>query len=163
MKRESRTVDPSHQVDSPLQRHLPLVDLLVDMRADLMELAVASGLKVLTTMLETDRTAICGPRYAHEPERAASRAGTVTSEVVLGGRKVQIRRPRVRADGEEVALPTFQAFADTDPLNRRVVEQMLLGVATRQYGRSLEPTGTDIRTRGTSKSAVSRRFIVKTK
>src|SRR5882672_2866086 len=95
MKRESRTVDRSHQVDSPLQRHLPLVDLLVDVRADLMELVVASGLKVLTTMLEADRSAICGPRYAHEPERAASRAGTVPGEVVLGGRKVQIRRPRV--------------------------------------------------------------------
>ena len=40
---------------------------------------------------------------------------------------------------------------------------MLLGVATRQYGRSLEPAGTDIRTRGTSKSAVSRRFVAKTK
>ena len=162
MKRESRTVDPSDQVDSPTQRHLPLVDLLVDMRADLMELAVASGLKVLKTMLEADQTAICGPRYAHEPERAASRAGTVTSEVVLGGRKVQIRRPRVRADGAEVALPTFQAFADTDPLNRRVVEQMLIGVATRQYGRSLEPAGAEVRVRGTSKSAVSRRFVVKT-
>ena len=162
MKRESRTVDRSHQVDSSLQRHLPLVDLLVDTRAELMELAVASGLKVLATMLEADRTAICGPRYQHQDERDASRAGTVPSEVVLGGRKVEIRRPRVRAHGEEVALPTFQAFADTDPLNRRVVEQMLVGVATRQYGRSLEPTGTDVRTRGTSKSAVSRRFVAKT-
>ena len=163
MKRESRTVDRAHQVDSSTQRHLPLVDLLIDTRAELMELAVASGLKVLTTMLEADRTAICGPRYQHQAERAASRAGRVCSEVVLGGRKVQIRRPRVRADGHEVALPTFEAFADTDPLNRRVVEQMLLGVATRQYGRSLEPTGTDIRTRGTSKSTVSRRFVAKTK
>lgn len=163
MKRESRTVDRSHQVDSPTQRHLPLVDLLVDMRAELMELAVASGLKVLHTMLEADRTAVCGPRYQHQAERAATRAGTVTSEVVLGGRKVQIRRPRVRADGHEVALPTFEAFADTDPLNRRVVEQMLIGVATRQYGRSLEPTGADVRTRGTSKSAVSRRFVAKTR
>ena len=163
MKRESRTVDRAHQVDSLTQRHLPLVDLLIDTRAELMELAVASGLKILTTMLEADRTAICGPRYQHQAERVASRAGRVCSEVVLGGRKVQIRRPRVRADGHEVALPTFEAFADTDPLNRRVVEQMLLGVATRQYGRSLEPTGMDIRTRGTSKSAVSRRFIAKTK
>ena len=162
MKRESRTVDRSHQVDSPSQRHLPLVDLLVDTRAELMELAVASGLKVLTTMLEEDRTTLCGPRYRHQAERHASRTGTVQSEVILGGRKVQIRRPRVRADGEEVALPTFRAFADTDPLNRRVVEQMLVGVATRQYGRSLEPTGLDIRTRGTSKSAVSRRFVAKT-
>src|SRR5437899_10829988 len=114
MKRESRTVDRSHQVDSPTQRHLPLVDLLVDTRAELMELAVASGLTVLQTMLEADRTAICGARYAHQPARVAFRAGTVTSEVVLGGRKVQIRRPRVRAAGEEVALPTLQAFADDD-------------------------------------------------
>lgn len=134
MKRESRTVNRSHQIDSSTQRHLPLVDLLVDTRAELMELAIASGLKVLTTMLEADRTAICGPRYQHQDERDASRAGTVPSEVVLGGRRVQIRRPRLRAHG----------------------------VATRQYGRSLEPTGTDVRTRGTSKSAVSRRFVAKT-
>ncbi|HKN58540.1 MAG TPA: transposase, partial [Gemmatimonadaceae bacterium] len=118
--------------------------------------------KVLTTMLEADRTAICGPRYQHQIERKATRAGTVPSEVVLGGRKVQIRRPRVRANDEEVALPTFQTFADTDPLDRRVVEQMLVGVATRQYGRSLEPAGADVITRGTSKSAVSRRFVAKT-
>jgi putative transposase len=163
MKRESRTVDRSPQVDSlPVLRHLPLVDLLVDARAELMELAVVSGLKVLHTMLEEDRTAVCGPRYVHQPDRQAVRAGTVASEVVLGGRKVAIRRPRVRGDGHEVTLPTFQVFADTDPLNRRVVEQMLVGVATRQYGRSLEPTGADIRTRGTSKSAVSRRFVAKT-
>jgi transposase-like protein len=127
-----------------------------------MELAVASGLKVLHTMLEEDRTAICGPRYQHQAERAATRTGTTPSEVVLGGRKVQIRRPRVRANGEEVPLPTFQTFADTDPLDRRVVEQMLVGVATRHYGRSLEPAGVEVTTRGTSKSAVSRRFVAKT-
>lgn len=163
MKRESCTVDRPHQVDSPTQRHLPLIDLLVDTRAELMELAVTSGLKVLTTMLEDDRTAICGLRYAHQAERQAARAGTVPSEVVLGGRKVAMRRPRVRRDGAEVALPTFAAFADNDPLNRRVVEQMLVGVATRQYARSLEPVPPPVVSRGTSKSAVSRRFVAKTR
>ena len=64
---------------------------------------------------------------------------TVPSDVVLGGRKVAVQRPRVRADGREVPLPTFQALAHTDPLNRRVVDQMLVGVATRQYARSLAP------------------------
>ena len=162
MKRESCTVDRSDQVDSPSQRHLPLVDLLVDTRAELLELAVASGLKVLTTMLEEDRTAICGPRYAHQSGRASSRAGTVPSEVVLGGRKVALRRPRVRANGAEVPLPTFQLMASEDPLNRRVVEQMLVGVATRQYARSLEPLPSTMPARGTSKSAVSRRFVAKT-
>jgi len=87
----------------------------------------------------------------------------VPSEVVLGGRKVAIRRPRVRRAGAELPLPTFKAFADTDPLNRRVVEQMLVGVATRQYARSLEPVPAPVVSRGTSKSAVSRRFVAKTR
>jgi putative transposase len=128
----------------------------------LFELAVRSGLRVLNTMLEEDRTVLCGPRYAHMSERRASRAGTVSSEVVLGGRKVAVRRPRVQADGHEVPLPTFEAMADVDPLNRRVVEQMLVGVATRRYARSLESMPATLRSRGTSKSAVSRRFAAKT-
>ena len=163
MKREFRTVNRSHQGESPTQRHLPLIDLLVDTRAELMELAVISGLQVLTTMLEDDRSAICGPRYQHQVERRASRAGTVPSEVVLGGRKVAIRRPRVRREDAEVALPTFRTVAGSDPLNRRVVEQMLVGVATRQYARSLEPVPAPVVSRGTSKSAVSRRFVAKTR
>jgi transposase-like protein len=152
-----------HQIEAvPTTRHLPLVDLLVDTRSELLELAVRSGMRVLEAMMEEDRIGLCGARYAHEPDRAASRAGGVASEVVLGGRKVAVRRPRVRADGHEVALPTFQLMAQTDPLNRRVVEQMLVGVSTRQYARSLEPIGDALTSRGTSKSAVSRRFVVQT-
>ena len=100
----------------PAPRHLPLVDILVDAQAELQELVVASGLKVLAAMLEEDRVAVCGPRYAHQPARRASRAGHAPSEVVLGGRKVALRRPRVRLDGQEVALPSVQAFTNTDPL-----------------------------------------------
>jgi hypothetical protein len=44
-------------------------------------------------------------------------------------------RSRVRREGAEVPLPTFRLMASEDPLNRRVVEQMLLGVATRGYAR----------------------------
>ncbi len=53
-------------------------------------------------------------------------------------------------------------MADVDPLNRRVVEQMLVGVATRRYARSLEPVPATMRSPGTSKGAVSRRFVAKT-
>ena len=161
MKTKSRIAPPLPQAESPL-RHLPLVDLLVDTKTELLELALRSGLKVFTAMLEEDRTAICGPRYAHEPDRPASRAGTTRSEVVLGGRKVPLQRPRVRTATGEVALPTFQTMAALDPLDRRVVEQMLVGVATRQYARSLEPLGPEMKSRGTSKSAVSRRFVART-
>ena len=74
MKRESRTVERAHQGNPPPKRHLPLVDLLVDTRAELMELAVASGLQVLTMRLEEDRTVIGGPRYQHPPVRQVSSA-----------------------------------------------------------------------------------------
>ena len=161
MNTKSRIAPPVPQAESPL-RHLPLVDLLVDTRTELLELALRFGLKVFTAMLEEDRTAICGPRYAHEPARPASRAGTTQSDVVLGGRKVIIQRPRVRSAAGEVPLPTFQTMAATDPLDRRVVEQMLVGVATRQYARSLEPLGPEMKSRSTSKSAVSRRFVART-
>jgi hypothetical protein len=67
MKTKSRIAPPVPQAESPV-RHLPLVDLLlVDTRTELLELALRSGLRVFTTMLEEDRTALCGPRYAHEP------------------------------------------------------------------------------------------------
>jgi putative transposase len=161
MKTKSRIAPLVPQAESPL-RHLPLVDLLVDTKTELLELALRSGLKVFTAMLEEDRIALCGPRYVHESDRPASRAGTTQSEVVLGGRKVRIQRPRVRTAAGEVALPTFQTMAATDPLDRRVVEQMLVGVATRQYARSLEPLGLEMKSRGTSKSAVSRRFVART-
>jgi len=125
--KKSRIARPIDAVESPAVRSLPLGELLVDTKAELFELMVRSGLRVLDVMLEEDRTALCGPRYAHQPARAASRAGTVPSDVVLGGRKVAVSRPRVRADGREVPLPTFQALAHTDPLNRRVGSIWILG------------------------------------
>jgi len=160
--KKSRTAGPSRVVESPAVRSLPLVEVLVDTKAALFELMVQSGLQVLDALLEEDRTALCGPRYAHHADRHASRAGTVPSEVVLGGRKVAMQRPRVRAEGREVPLPTFQTVAQADPLNRRVVEQMLMGVATRHYARSLESVPAGVVSRGTSKSSVSRRFVAKT-
>ena len=99
---------------------------------------MASGLKVLEAMLEEDRAAVCGPRYAHQAARQAYRAGHAPSQVVLSGRKVAIQRPRARRDGTEVPLPTARAFADADPLNRRVVDQMLIGPAPVPW------TGTDL-------------------
>lgn len=71
---------------------------------------MASTLKVLKAMLEEDRATVCGPRHAYQLARRAYRAGHAPSQVVLGGRKVVMRRPRVRRDGEEVPLPTVQAF-----------------------------------------------------
>jgi transposase-like protein len=66
-------------------------------------------------------------------------------------------------DGAEVPLETWERFAQADPLTPRAVEQMVLGVSTRKYERSIEPAPTGVASRGTSKSAVSRRFVAATR
>lgn len=60
-------------------------------------------------------------------------------------------------------LETWERFAKADPLTPRAVEQMVLGVSTRKYKRSIEPAPPGVATRGTSKSAVSRRFVAATR
>jgi transposase-like protein len=142
---------------------LPLREVWIDLQAELWEVVIQTGLQVVTAMLEEDRQQLCGARYAHAAQRAASRAGTVPSAVVLGGRKVAMRRPRVRTAAGEVVLPTFAAMSADDPLTRRTVEQLVLGVSTRRYARSLEPLPAGVRSRSTSKSAVSRRFVARTR
>jgi transposase-like protein len=131
-----------------------------DARATLHEAVVAAGMAVLSAMLEEDRTKLCGARYVHDPDRRASRAGHTEGQLGMGGRRVRVRRPRVRgADGGEVPLETWERFAGSDPLTPRAVEQMVLGVSTRNYERSLDSAPSGIRSRGASKSAVSRRFV----
>src|SRR5260221_842405 len=116
---------------------------------------------ILSAMLEDDRKRIGGARYVHDDHRA-SRAGYTDGELALGGRRVTIRRPRVRDEDGEVQLSTWEHFAGADPLTPRAVEQMVLGVSTRNYERSIEPAPPGMQTRGTSRSAVSRRFVAAT-
>jgi len=78
-------------------------------RRELHEFVVGAGMMALDELLEAERTKVCGERYAHLPERAARRAGHVTGELVLGGRRVRVRRPRARSmDGQEMPLPSWR-------------------------------------------------------
>jgi len=133
----------------------------------LLALSVGVGLGVLTELMEEEVDDVVGSKGRHNSERTAVRHGHEDGEVTLGGRRVEVRRPRVRtADGEaEVQLGTYEHFADRDPLARVVLERMLAGVSTRRYRRTQEPVGTpvEVKARSTSKSAVSRTFVQRTR
>jgi putative transposase len=133
----------------------------------LLALSVGVGLGVLTELMEEEVDDAVGPKGKWNPDRTAVRHGHEDGEVTLGGRRVEVKRPRVRtADGEaEVPLATYQHFADRDPLARVVLERMLAGVSTRRYRRTQEPVGDEVETqaRSTSKSSVSRTFVERTR
>jgi transposase-like protein len=132
-------------------------------RATLFAFLIESGIGKLEEMLEAERATECGRRYEHQPDRRAYRYGHAPGELVLGGRRVRVRRPRARSlDGREVLLPSWIRFSKEDPLDARALEQMVVGVSTRKYHRSLEEVPPDVEVRGTSKSAVSRRFVAAT-
>jgi putative transposase len=136
-------------------------------REGLLALSVGVGLGVLSELMEEEVDDVVGLKGQHNPDRVAVRHGHEDGEVTLGGRRVPVQRPRVRtADGQaEVALQTYEHFADRDPLARVVLERMLAGVSTRRYRRTQEPVGEHVEAhaRSTSKSAVSRTFVERTR
>lgn len=139
---------------------LPGLKVTIDPRETMVHLAVNAGLAVLQAWLEEDRVAICGPARSRSQARKGYRWGSTSSEITLGGRKVKVARPRVRSQaGAEIELPRFQWAAREDPLVERTLEQILAGVSTRSYARSLEGVGMGVVSRSTSKSAASRRFV----
>jgi hypothetical protein len=80
---------------------------------------------------------------------------------------VPVRRPRVRtADGTaELPVATDEQFTRTELLGQLALERMLARLSTRDYRVGLEPVGTAVteRARATSRSAVSRRFVARTR
>ena len=81
-------------------------------RRGLLALSVEVGLGVLRELLEEEVEGIVGPKGRWNPDRTAVRHGHEDGEVTLGGRRVAVKRPRVRtADGEsEVSLRTYEHF-----------------------------------------------------
>jgi len=132
----------------------------------LLALAVGAGLQVMQTLMDADVTALAGPKGKHDQGRIAVRHGREHGSVSLGGRRVPVTRPRVRAaDGTgELPIPSYELFTSTEILGEMAMEKMLAGLSTRRYPVGLEPVGAQItgKSSATSKSAVSRRFVAMT-
>ncbi len=93
------------------------------------------------------------------------RHGSERGSVTLGGRRVGVDRPRMRAaGGGEVPVPAYELFSRSEILGRMAMGRMLGGLSSRRYTLGLEPVGENVEraASATSKSAVSRRFVAMT-
>lgn len=143
-----------------VQISLPVQGVLRDVRHAFLGLCIDAGQKVLAAMMEADRIALCGPKGVPDANRRAVRGGTTASQVVLGGQRIAVRRPRARSITEgELALRSFEWAAGADPLDAATMAAIAAGVSTRRYASTQEPVPAAHRPRAASKSAVSRRFV----
>ncbi len=145
------------------QMMLPLIVGVEATKKGLLAFVQQMGMIALQELFAGEATAMAGPKGKHLAGRTHHHWGTTKTTLPFGGRHISVERPRVRrkGGGEEV-LPSVEAFRKADPLSARVAEQIVLGVSTRGYARSLEPLVDDIVGRGTSKSNASRAFVDKT-
>ena len=168
-QKKSRRAQPDPvpaEVAVPEQVIVSMAEIAGAAKEGLLALAVGTGLQVMAAMFEGDVARLCGPDGKHNPGRAGYRHGTEAGSVTLGGRRLAVTRPRVRAaDGSgELHLPSYDLFSSTEVLGQLALEKMLAGLSSRRYVRGLEPAGQAVgdAAASVSKSAVSRRFVAAT-
>ena len=117
-----------------------LATFAAHMTQGLLAASTAVGLEVMGELMQVEVVELAGPKGKHDPARVAMRHGSQPGTVTLGGRRLAVRRPRVRGtgvDGHEVQLESYAAFTSTDLLAEGIVARMLAGLPTRRYAAGL--------------------------
>jgi len=125
------------EVAVPEQVIVSMAEIAESAKEGLLALAVGTGLQVMTAMFSEDAQRLCGPEGKHNPDQAGYRRGSEAGSVTLGGRRIPVTRPRVRAAGGpgELHLPSYDLFSSTEILGRLAMEKMLAGLSSRRLHR----------------------------
>ena len=165
----AKVVSVPEAPESPLPPQVQgaLGELVGAAKEGLLALSVGVGLGVVRELMELEVDEVVGPKGKHDPDRVAKRHGHEQGSMTLGGRRVAVRRPRMRTSEYEHELPvqSYRYFADRDPLTRAVMDRMLAGVSTRRFAGVGEPVGEEAwqKSVSTGKTAVSDMFIERTR
>lgn len=165
----SKSTQDKHAVTRAAEPAVPdevtvaLTEIVSSAREGLLAFAVGTGLQVMQRIMDEQVVALCGPAGRHNRERLGYRHGREAGSVTLGGRRVAVERPRVRAADRsgELAVPAYELFSRSEVLGAMAMERMLAGLSTRRYRVGLEPVGGAVAAAAsaTSRSAVSRKFV----
>jgi putative transposase len=143
-----QVVTPGEALERPLPAQIQeaLGELVGAAREGLLALSVGVGLTVVHQLMEAEVDEVVGPKGKWNPDPAAKRHGHERGSMTLGGRRVEVSRPRMRTADDERELPveTYEYFADRDPLTVVVMNRMLAGVSTRRYAAVGEPVGEEV-------------------
>jgi putative transposase len=133
-----------------------------DVDSSVERFCLTAGIGAIERMLCEDAEQLAGAPHSRGGGRVGHRWGRTRGKIGFHGGKVVVRRPRVRSEGHEVALPTWRAAQAEDWLGRWAMNLMLINVSTRKLRRAVRLPEGDLPAvvgDGTSKSAASRRFV----
>jgi len=134
-----------------LQIDLPVSELL-SIRNDIEEFCSYLGIKVMTAFMEHEAKQKTGPWG----RQTVYRHGTQPGYVIYHGRKLPIRRPRLRDQNrQEVSLQSYRIFQSAPRLETAVARKLMRNCSTRHYQGALEDLTQGY---GIEKSSVSRHF-----
>src|SRR5213594_4252379 len=151
--RAQRTQAKNGAGPAPVHLVEPMLTGMTTTRQHLLAWVHAHGLAALDELFREEAGALAGPKGRHQRPRTHHHWGTAATELTFGGRRVQVRRPRVRPMiGGEATLPSVAAFRDRDPLTARMMQQLLAGVSMRDYDGSLEARPSGRRTRAVARA-----------
>jgi transposase-like protein len=139
-----------------VQLPLPMLDVMVDVQAEVEEFAARCGLLLMQACMENEVECVAGRRYEHKAERQAHRAGRTSGWAYYAGRKVALPRQRVRGQEGEVALSSVAAFRRDGRMQRAVAGKVLSGVKMRRYEGCLDAVCEGY---GVKRSSVSRHWV----
>lgn len=129
----------------------------IDSQGLLLRHLLPAAVKAFFKELEDEVQQLCGQRYQRTE---ATRWGSEDGSVYLGGQKVAIKRPRVRKDGAEQRLDTYERYKAPGAFEERVFREGLRQVSQRDYERGVERIGGAF---GFKKATVSRAWKNATK
>lgn len=158
-RRRTRIVEKDEALAGRVAIELPVVaaDVIRGVSDEIERLAGEAGLRIMQAVMQAEVESLAGPKGRHESERPMTRWGQQGGYIVLAGKKVRLKRPRVRnEDGGEVALESYGRFQSPPRRQQSIYRPLIRGISTRKYAPAIEAFTDGY---GISKSAVSREFI----
>ena len=137
---------------------LPIAEVLTATQWHVEQLAGAAGMKIIQHIIADDARQLAGDRRYARDGKEGQLWGQQAGWVAFAGRKVRVEKPRIRSKqtGLEMRLPNYEHLQQKPRLDQAMMDQIALGLSTRNYEHSIEALCDGY---GIKKSSVSRHFI----
>ncbi len=135
---------------------LPLLSMIGKAQLSIDDLLGQISRQFIEQLLVLSAQTVAGSKHPGRHAGDVRWHGAQSGVVAVGHSKLHVKRPRLRSNGAEVAVPAYAALATDGELSRRIADILVCNVSTRKYARVVHRCADEL---GISKSAVSRQFV----